>query len=126
MKVATRTQPNRYQKNKPICPQCKKHYLKTAWGQEGKKFVHIGLYCPNCEYIKKDKERKAARIKRNEIRYEHPCAEQSNPCHLSGHDIEDWCDNCKIVQPYYEDYMSKMRAAIGARLKLNTIVMRAS
>jgi len=78
------------------------------------------------DYIKKDKEKKVARIKRNEIREEHACAEQSNPCHLTGNNFEDWCEGCKTVQPYYLDYMNKVRAAVGARLKLNAIVRRAS
>ena len=78
------------------------------------------------DYIKKDKEKKAARIKRNEVREEHPCDKQSNPCHLTGSELVDWCDNCKTVQPFYLDYIGKVRAATGARLKLNAIVQRAS
>jgi hypothetical protein len=43
-------------KPKEICPKCEQEYLKTAWSTENRKWVRIGLFCPNpsCDYITKD------------------------------------------------------------------------
>jgi hypothetical protein len=32
---------------KTICPKCEKEYLKTIWMLENRKYMRVGLGCPN-------------------------------------------------------------------------------
>lgn len=56
MEEIKRRQGQRGAAPKDICPKCKKEYLKTAGGRDGKIWKRIGQYCPNpaCDYIEKD------------------------------------------------------------------------
>lgn len=41
---------------KTVCPKCEQDYLKMAWMLENRKYIRVGLCCPNpaCDYIRKD------------------------------------------------------------------------
>lgn len=56
MEEMKRRQGQRGATPKDICPKCKKEYLKTAGGRDGKIWKRIGQYCPNpaCDFIEKD------------------------------------------------------------------------
>jgi hypothetical protein len=56
MAEAKRRQGQRGATPKDICPKCRKEYLKTAGGRDGRGWKRIGQYCPNpaCDYITKD------------------------------------------------------------------------
>ena len=41
---------------KTVCPKCEKEYLKTIWMLDNRKYMRVGLGCPNpsCDYLVKD------------------------------------------------------------------------
>ena len=86
----------------------------------------IGRMAFTC--YKADIERFNTKNQRRIARSDHECEGESyvseidevRPlrCHLSNYPVEDWCDNCKYVQPYHEAYIEAAKTARVAKWKL--------
>ena len=69
-----------------------------------------------------EKERIAARIERAKARDSHKCEspEDGGPCYYyyDPGDFEDWCDNCKYVQPFHIKYVEVAKRVRTAKCQL--------
>ncbi len=53
--------------------------------------------------------------------HEPPCGINPEPSSISSH-RQDWCDNCRYVQPYYLAYQAAAKKSRIARLKLTILI----
>jgi hypothetical protein len=77
-----------------------------------------------------EKERVVARALRNCAREQNPCENYecdggSFRCHVNQHlAFNDWCDACKKVQPFWQEYRRSAQAVRVARIKLTNAIKR--
>ena len=95
---------------------------------------HIGTL--TIDYYKAECERVKARNARGKARADHPCTNESFdssdgdikplPCHLdtSYKTVQDWCEGCQFVQPYWIAYQDAAKKARIARYKLTRKIQR--
>lgn len=88
------------------------------------------------DYYKAECERVKARDARCKARADHPCTNESFdstdgcikplPCHLEVNykTIQDWCEGCQFVQPFWIAYQDAAKKARVARYKLTRKIQR--